>query len=37
MYDVSIWKAKNQIVAINIDFGITDTQKQFIESLESAF
>jgi hypothetical protein len=37
MYDVSIWKANNQIVAINIDFGITDTQKQFIESLESAF
>jgi len=37
MYDVSVWKSHKQIVAINIDFGITNTQRQFIESLESAF
>jgi hypothetical protein len=34
MYTVSVWKCHRQIVAINIDFGITDTQKEFIESLQ---
>lgn len=33
MYDVYVLKDKKKIVGISIDFGITDTQKQFIESL----
>ena len=37
MYGFSIQKSKNKIVAIAIDFGITDTQKQFFETLEEAY
>lgn len=33
MYEVSVWKCHKQIVAINIDFGITNTQKEFLDSL----
>ena len=37
MYDFSVQKAKNKIVAIAIDFAITDTQKQFFDILEEAY
>lgn len=34
MYDFRVLKAKNKIVGISIDFGITPTQRQFFELLE---
>jgi hypothetical protein len=33
MYAVYVLKDKNKIVGISIDFGITNTQKEFLESL----
>lgn len=36
-YNFSIQKANNKIVAIAIDFSITDTQKRFFEMLEEAY
>jgi hypothetical protein len=36
-YSFSVQKAKGKIIAIAIDFGITDTQKKFFETLEEAY